>query len=412
MNKTQSLQLLKTLINIDSQTNNKLGIKEIQGIIADELIAMGFEINWIKSTKNPHEFLLHAIKKSSSPNAKIVSFICHADTALSLKSFFQRTDDKIFGTGCADNKGGVVTGLLALKDFMGSCNSIAIDIHFLVSPNEEEGSVGFHDYLNEIGNISSVVMGLEPALINGNLIKSRSGNRWYEIKTLGIQAHSGRIGMAKLNSLHETILKAENVLKWATLHNIRLNFNSIETSSNLYNTVPKETCIKLDLRFENNNDRNIAHQKICAILETDHLSCETSFTKANSSFQVIDDCPAMEEKLTFSQHYFAIENLLKQVIKNDDLTLDHSWGAADISHMSFIHNLTIDGLGPVGAGMHREDEFIFIDSIYQRAFLITKILDYINTHKDFVTPRMENELNLQFIEQSSVYKLSSFSNAF
>lgn len=396
MDKTKSLQLLKTLINIDSQTNNKLGVKEVQGIIADELIEIGFEINWIISSKNPHEFLLHGHKKSPHTNPAVVSFIGHADTALSLKSFFQLTEGKVLGTGSADNKGGVVTGLIAIKEFLSTQKILPFDIHFLISPNEEVGSVGFHAYLNEIGEQSSVVLGLEPALQNGDLIKSRSGNRWYNIKTQGIQAHSGRVNIPKLNSLHETILKAEKIINWAsTFKNIRLNFNAISTSSDLYNTIPEETCIKLDLRFENNCDCQNAHEKIGAILAENHLACEISFQKALTNYQVTDDCPAMEEKKNFSLFYSDIEALLKLSTKNTELTLDHSWGAADISHMSFPHNLTIDGLGPVGAGMHREDEFIFSESIFERALLITKILGYIHTHKILTLPRRENESNVQ-----------------
>lgn len=414
MEKTKSLQLLKTLINIDSQTNNYIGVKEVQGLIADELLDLGFEINWIKSTQNPHQFLLHALKKSPQLEKSVVSFIGHADTALSLKSFFQLTEEKILGTGSADNKGGVVTGLIALKNFLSHHTSLPLDIHFLISPNEELGSTGFQSYLRDIGKISSVVLGLEPALQNGNLIKSRSGNRWYEIISQGIQAHSGRINIPKLNSLHETLLKAQYILDLTNnLENIRINFNSISTTSDLYNIVPEKTQLKLDVRFENNTDCQKAHDKIVSALSESHFFCPITFQKATSTFQLVDDCPAMEDKKYFAVFYSDIEALLKQCTKNTDLTLDHSWGAADISHMSCAHNLTLDGLGPVGAGMHREDEFIFVDSIYERAHLITKILDYIHTNKILVTPRRGNESDLRPELRNTkffnTYESSSFS---
>ncbi len=396
MDKIKSLFLLKSFINIDSQTSNKLGVKEVQGLIADELICMDFDINWIKSTVNPHDFLLHGQKKSSNTNKMVVSFICHADTALSLRCLYQKTDERVLGTGCADNKGGILVGLLALSKFFEKYLTSDIEINFIVSPNEEIGSIGFHQQLKEIGERSTVVLGLEPALSNGNLIKSRSGNRWYHIITKGIQAHSGRINIPKLNSLHESIIKSEKIINLSrTLNNVRLNLNSISTSSDLYNTVPEETSIKLDLRFENNHDCILAHDEIVNILSFDTFSCELTNKSALSTFEITDDCPTMEEKTNLKSYYSAVESLLRSVSKNNDLFLDHSWGAADISHMSTKYNLTIDGLGPIGAGMHRDDEFIFVDSVFSRSELVFKILEYIHTQKMTHSPWRENEHDLQ-----------------
>jgi glutamate carboxypeptidase len=42
-------------------------------------------------------------------------------------------------------------------------------------------------------------------------------------------------------------------------------------------------------------------------------------------------------------------------------------GASDASHLSAHVPLTIDGLGPLGAGAHNPDEFILADSLRSRA---------------------------------------------
>lgn len=409
MNKSTTVQLLKSLINIDSQSHNKIGVKEIQGLVADVLLEMGFEINWIKSPINPHEFLLHAQLKSLQPYAKAASFICHADTALSLQSHFQLSENKIFGTGCADNKGGIVTGLYAISELLNHEAHLPFDINFLVSPNEEIGSPGFHSFLNKIGEESALVLGLEPALANGNLIKSRSGNRWYQLKISGISAHSGRINIPKLNSLHEAINKTQNILELAEKHpSVRFNVNSLSTSSDLYNTIPAETNLKLDLRFEKNFACDFFHDKLVSTFEHSFQRCSVSDTESKSTWTITDFCPAMEEKETMNDHYKEIESILRDITKNDDLTLDHSWGAADISHMSFPHNLTIDGLGPVGAGMHRNDEYIFSDSIFERALLIVKILNYLKTQQIFELPRRDYESNLFSIGSNKFSSLSNF----
>ena len=412
MEKTKLLQLLKTLINIDSQSANKIGVKEVQGVIADELVEMGFEINWIKSSINQHDFLLHAQLKSNLPNSKVVSFICHADTALSLRSYFQKTENKILGTGSADNKGGVVVGLFGIREYLSTKKEIDFEINFLVSPNEEIGSIGFHDYLNSQGKVSHFVFGLEPALANGNLIKSRSGNRWYQVSTKGIQAHSGRINIPKLNSLHETLYHGLKILDWAKQQtNVRINLNSIQTSSDLYNTIPETSEYKLDLRFENNTNCEIAHDFIINTLQEKNLQCEITNQSAITEIHIADNCPAMEEKNNFFKTYELIGELLLKNTKNEQLKLDHSWGAADISHMSHPFNFTIDGLGPVGAGMHREDEFIFTESIFEKISLLKDILSSISHNLCFDQPWRDYEHNLPNDERSQLRLIkSSFAN--
>lgn len=395
MMNTYYINLLSELIHIDSQTQNFSGVSKVQSLIADELLRLNFDITLIKSGINPSQTLLHGTLKSHRSSPPVVSFICHADTALPRNSSFQLADKMISGVGACDNKGGVVVGLMAIEKFLSLFEEVPFDIHFLCSPNEETGSNGFHQYLNEVGNNSSVVLGLEPALLNGDLIKSRSGNRWYDISVKGIAAHSGRVNIPKLNSLHEAIKISETILENHSKLGARLNLTSLTTSSDLFNQTPECTRMKVDLRFETNIHREETHFKIIESLKTKYFRCEVTQKEVEVDFQIADDCPAMEEKNKFSNHYKNIEEILHAHTGHRQHTLKHSWGAADISHMSFPHNLTIDGLGPIGGGMHREDEFVFIDSISERSELIKKILFYVHTQEIATLPWRDHEFSLR-----------------
>ena len=395
MMKNDYINLLSELINIDSQTENYSGVSKVQSLIADELLRLNFNITLIKSALNPSHTLLHGTLKSHRSSPPVVSFICHADTALPRNSTFQLTDQLISGIGACDNKGGVVVGLMAIEKFLQLFDEVPFDIHFICSPNEETGSNGFHQYLNEIGKNSSVVLGLEPALTDGDLIKSRSGNRWYDITIKGIAAHSGRVNIPKLNSLHEAIKVSETILENQTTFKTRLNLTSLTTSSDLFNQTPEFTKIKLDLRFENNAHREEAHINILECLNKKYFRCDVTQKEVEIDFQVADDCPAMEEKTKFSHHYKNIEEILHAHTGHRKHTLKHSWGAADISHMSFPHNLTIDGLGPIGGGMHRDDEFVLTESISERSELIKKILFYVHTQDISILPWRDHEFSLR-----------------
>ena len=59
------------------------------------------------------------------------------------------------------------------------------------------------------------------------------------------------------------------------------------------------------------------------------------------------------------------------------LTLEGSGGAADSSLIAAAGVPTIDGLGIVGGGIHTPEEYIEVDSIAPRLYLLTRlIMDY------------------------------------
>ncbi len=371
MNYQHAYELLATLVNIDSESQNVLGVKKVQDIIAELLTQLQMEIVWIKSPLDPNIELLWA--KSTGIKAQEFTFICHADTALPLQQKYDEIGDKILGTGIADNKGGVVVGLVALEKFLK--NNLGIfPVNFIVSPNEETGSSGFHKFLNDIGKKSIAIFGLEPALLQGDLIASRSGNRWYNVVVDGIGAHSGRINIPKLNSFHETMLKIYGLQQdFSRYSEIRFNITSAQTSSDAFNIIPERTKLKMDLRFESNDWRDFAHEKILHEILLSHLQCLTTGERAKCQIEIQDDCPAMEKSSAFDDLYEIAKFTLNSKTTKD-FKVGHSFGAGDINHLYHKDAFAIDGLGVVGGGMHRSDEYILKHSLVEKSLFLYQFL--------------------------------------
>jgi glutamate carboxypeptidase len=204
---------LKTIVNIDSQSKNVNGVNKVQTIISQVLKKSGFQNLLLDNPSQESGKLLTAFYKGKSK--KVYTLICHADTALKLNpknKFNYDPKRKIAtGTGIADNKAGVMIAIRGALDFLRQNPNPNISIRLVCSPNEELGSPGFQNLLQQFGQSSHTILGFEPALNEKDLIHSRNGNRWYQIKTKGQSFHSGRAPSIHLNAAYELSMKIKKI---------------------------------------------------------------------------------------------------------------------------------------------------------------------------------------------------------
>lgn len=376
---------LKNLVLMDSQVNNEYGITKVQHYIANHLENLGFQINFHYGayTSAP---LIHAFKKGSNSQTTI-SFIGHSDVVTSVhKVPFKISDHKIFGAGVADCKGGVIVCLKALENFLKSTRTHDFNINVIISPNEETGSLGFHDFFKQIGNKSQFVFGLEPALAGGELISSRSGNRWYELRVEGISAHSGRFGSNHINAAHGLSKIVSD------LHGLsdegkkrRVNIGSFGGGNGGFNTICGYAWAKIDTRFTNFEDRDYLHAQFELAIEKHIISCPYSSKMSNVFYSIEDDCPPMQ-KAPALYNWFDVYSKELEKISSKDVRAIHAGGAADINYFANATNQLLDGLGPIGGNLHTQNEYIERESLVHKSNALTSFLKWMNMSK-WVTRR-------------------------
>lgn len=381
---SESENLLKELVEIDSQVGNLAGIRTVQEYLAIELKCLGFEVDLIENQVTRSAPLLHA-KLETSSNAPRVTFLGHSDVVTSPRDnpFSVIKDlERISGSGVADDKGGVVTCLSAIKNFLGNIENLFFNINIIISPSEETGSIGFHDLFRSLGEISDVVLGLEPALNCGSVINGRSGNRWYKLEVTGISAHSGRFGEEHLNASH---YMAKIIAKLHDLNDeknsIRVNVGSFGGGEGAYNIICGSAWAKIDTRFPTLEARDYLQEQLEKIIISEQIYCPYSLKNAKVSLEIEDDCPPMETQILAS-------NILgKKIIKSLSIAEQkivqcrRTGGAADINYFQNKGCVLLDGLGPKGHGMHTNSEYICRKSLETRINALENILNQFNTHK-------------------------------
>ncbi|MFM9936238.1 MAG: M20/M25/M40 family metallo-hydrolase [Novosphingobium sp.] len=115
--KPRDLALLENLVNQNSGSRNLAGVKAVADIVRPEFEALGFTVRWLPmehTGRAGHLVAMHSGKRG----AKRLLLIGHLDTVFEPDSPFQtfaRSGDAASGPGVADNKGGVVAMLAALR---------------------------------------------------------------------------------------------------------------------------------------------------------------------------------------------------------------------------------------------------------------------------------------------------------
>jgi len=197
----RSIALLEKLVNQNSGSLNIAGVTKVAEMVKPEFDALGFTTVWkpLPETKRAgHLIATHRGK----PGGKLLLLIGHLDTVFEPDSPFQkfeRQGDRGVGPGAADNKGGVVTMLAALRAMQaaGTLKDANIEVH-LTGDEERSGDpieIARAD-LVAAGKRADVALDFEGLATEDGKdmgsIARRSSNSW-ELRTTGKSGHSSGI---------------------------------------------------------------------------------------------------------------------------------------------------------------------------------------------------------------------------
>ena len=125
LNQTSSEKFLQRLVEMDSQVKNKAGINIVQKMLREKLDQLGFTTELVSNKLIETAPRLLA-KKNVNPNVPTVIFIGHSDVVTSPRqNSFRIEKDKVYGSGVADDKGGIVVCIKAVEAFLSMTKSFS-----------------------------------------------------------------------------------------------------------------------------------------------------------------------------------------------------------------------------------------------------------------------------------------------
>lgn len=367
-----SIERLKEIVAINSGSANIAGVQKVLNTIKPWFEELGFQVEFKKNPEGDSVSAPMLIATYAGSNPEQITFVMHADTVFEPSSPFQKMkmldDHTLKGPGVIDDKGGIIVFLEAMKEYLGPLQAAGQKPKFTlvaeVTPNEEVGAIGWWKTFESMSKNSWLALGLEPSFNQGGIVEGRKGNVWYEIKVKGKEAHAGVDHAKGINACDILADKVSRLKKLTDYQkNITVSVGHIEGGQDKFNIVCGWAKANLDTRVPNPNARSQLNSKIEAILKDPQVE-----------FKIVDETAPMSTNAVSKPLIKRYLDLIKKV-EGKQYQSYVSGGVGDANHFSREGIAIIDGLGPIGSGMHTEEEQIDLMSIASRAKILANFLN-------------------------------------
>ncbi|HJP65701.1 MAG TPA: M20/M25/M40 family metallo-hydrolase, partial [Actinomycetota bacterium] len=268
---------------------------------------------------------------------------------------------RAFGPGTADMKGGLLSGLYAVRALQDGGGQVP-SITYVCNPDEELGSPFSSAIIAERARDADVCFVLEAARESGDIVSARKGVRDFHIVYRGRAAHAGvepeRGRSATLQAAHTTLRLHELNGRW---DGVTVNVGVIEGGTRP-NVVAERCELQADMRALTATTYEEAAREIDRVARDVVVPDVTVEITSRSQFPPMEKLPATAELV---ERAAAMAKQLGFELR--DAT---TGGASDANGVAALGIPTLDGLGPIGGGPHGPDEWLDLDSVVPRTTLL------------------------------------------
>ena len=391
-----TLKFLSDLTALSSPSVDPEGLARVADFLREALERRGLavEVEARRSggaTEGPTLPILHARgPQATAADARPLLLLGHMDTVLSAIPP-ERKDGRLLATGAIDMKGGLATFVGALDLLARRGISPPADLHLVVVPDEEVGGVLSREATARWGASARAVWVIEPGEPRGaseTMVAGRRGMRNWRLAATGTPAHSGLHywqGRSALIAAARWCAAAEGLSARGggpTVNVGRLiagdqgfvtdpagNAGLLGTESRL-NVVPERAVAEGEFRFLRVAEGEKLAAELAALART--IGEETGTTLDLAIGHAVPPVDPHGPQRSWCDRAVALAAARGWTLEVED-------DRGGISFPNFLSDPgrvpVLDGLGPVGGGMHTREEFLDLTSLARRIALLADLFE-------------------------------------
>ena len=363
----EMINMLQTLVNIDSNADCPEGINKVAHVIGEFLLELGFEVSYPEVPG----VVTHIIAKraGNAKNPKKIMMIGHMDTVFPKGTAeerpFSMDAEKAYGPGVLDMKSGITIALYAVKSLI-ETDLFENDITIFFSGDEEcahQHSDAAKMYL-DLAKDKDAVFNMETGADSGSVVLSRTGAYLPKIYVDGIAAHSGKDPQKGASAIRELVFKLADLYRFAdTDDNISFNAGIIRGGV-AANGIAAHAEMEGDFRFKTVE----AGPKIQAALQE---ICEKTYVPRTTT--KLDYNPQKAyipmERTQKNEWLYEIVHAQGKKLGIEIATIGVGSGS-DSCFTSCAGAPTVCAMGARGELNHSSKEYIWLYSLTERAKLL------------------------------------------
>lgn len=380
---TPFLETLKSLVSIESGSGDREGLDKISSLIAEKLRDLGGKVEFIEAGPDLYKMfdtparpgrMVHA--QFNGAGTKKILLIAHMDTVylrgMLADQPFRIDGNRAYGLGISDDKQGIAMILHTLKVLKATnFNNYGL-ITVLINGDEEISSPASRSTLTKLGAEHDVTFSCEASLASSDRISLvTAGIGAVTLNVTGKASHAGsapELGRNALYELSHQILQMRDLSDATT--GVKFNWTIAQAGTNR-NVIPAKATANADVRVLKVDDFNSIEPKVAARINNKLIPD----TKVEFNFE------RRRPPLQSNSAGLAVANYAKKIYK-EDLSLDLTFstqaegGGTDAAFAGLNNqNAVLERFGARGFGAHSNDaEYILIDSIEPRMYLLTKMI--------------------------------------
>lgn len=367
---------LRTLVEIESPSDNKAAADRVSEAVALEFAAIGGDVRIHRASDfGNHVQVDFPGRFQGKAGGKPVLLLGHYDTVYPLGTLAgmpcQIVGNKLTGPGVLDMKSGIalmlhaIGGLLEWAKNHGQAQ-LPRPVTVLLVSDEEVGSDSSRPITERLARKSGAVLVAEPSYGPHGAVKTaRKGVGDYHVKVIGKASHAGLDFERGVNAIVELARQVEKIAGFTNLKNgLTLNAGIVSGGVRT-NIVPAEATTQVDVR--------IAHMKDAAGIDKKMRSLRPFNRKCKIEVSGGINRPPMERTPGVAGLYAKAVAIAREL--GWKLSEAAVGGGSDGNITAGLGIPTLDGLGGVGDGAHASHEYILISELPRRAALLAGLIE-------------------------------------
>lgn len=357
---------IRSWVEVESQTRDVDGVNQMMDIIAAGFTEAGADVIRIPGRDGFGDHVsVEAAWNDDGPGILILSHLDTVHPKGTLAQFpFRIDDDRAYGPGIYDMKGGAYLAFAAYCTFAAEGARTPLPLRYLIVADEEMGSHTSRALIEKAAENAKYVLVTEPARDGGKIVTGRRGTARYHLSARGRPSHSGthhQLGRSAIKEIARHVCDLEAMTDHA--RDLTLNVGTIEGGTTA-NTIPEHCKILVDVRMQELVDAEKIDSYMKNLQPYDPDVTLTVTGQLNRPpYRKTEQIEALFQKARTLAAEIGFE-----------LCDMHTGGGSDGSFVA-MKVPTLDGLGVDGAGAHTLEEHLLISSLQPRFALQRRLME-------------------------------------
>ncbi len=371
-----AVETLKTLVAIESGSGDAPGLAKLADVVDARFKALGFKTERRKSAVGAQADSV--VATLAGTGRKKIMLQGHMDTVyregVLKEQPLRQEGNKLYGPGIADDKGGLTVILQSLKILLDAGWKDFATLTVVMNPDEEVGSPGSGELIATLAAQHDAVLSCEPTAAKAvvkteALLLGAAGTATATLEVRGKASHAGaapELGRNAILELAYQMLATKDVAK--DIPGAQLNWTNV-ISNKATNQIPELAIATADVRMTQPG----AETPLGAALQA-KVASGTLIPDTTSKVTLVVGRPAFlagPRGRALGERAQAIY----REIDRDLVLAPMTGGATDAAFAARSGKpVVLESFGLAGFGYHARDEYVELDSIVPRLYLMTRLL--------------------------------------